>query len=393
MRKDRPRVLLATQAFPPLNTGGSAELLTRLLCHLPEDLLVVVHGVANPPWFLGGRLPFTRSLVLVANNLRWTLRCSRYFPHLYIALIRRRIEALARHYNVERIYAHFPNACFFIAAYQAAETLGLPLTVYFDILWEESNNVTRATLARKYERTIVRRADTRFAITEFAVDYLSQKHGVRFELLPHTTDTSNLPSGLVRAAVTPLPVIHFAGRIYPQMNQDAIVRLLSAVEVLRPQPVVDLCSPIEATQEQALGLPRDLVRTRFLSSAELRAAQQQSGLLYLPQAFESDVPTMIRHNLPTKTLEYLCTGKPILVHSPADSYLSMLAAREGFALVVDQPDPYALAAGIHSILKDSQLQAHLVTRALAFVKTRDSKVWAHRLQTALTQSLTAQCVA
>ena len=82
---------------------------------------------------------------------------------------------------------------------------------------------------------------------------------------------------------------------------------------------------------------------------------------------------MIRHNFPTKAMDYLRSGRRILVHAPADSYLTWLAKQEGFALVVDRPDIKELAAAIDRLAADCDLQEKLVSNALAFVRTRESR--------------------
>ena len=135
------------------------------------------------------------------------------------------------------------------------------------------------------------------------------------------------------------------------MNEDSVVRLAAAAKQAHARPALDLCTP---------GLPAELrdqgLTCRYLRRDELRATQRRSTILYLPQAFRSNQPLMIRHNFPTKAMEYLCSGRPILVHSPSDSYLAWLARREGFALVVDRPDVADLAEAIDRLVEDRNLQ-------------------------------------
>ena len=162
------------------------------------------------------------------------------------------------------------------------------------------------------------------------------------------------------------------------MNRDAVMRLADAAEVARSRPALDWCTQSLPPELQASGH-----QPRYLPRNELRAAQRLSTILYLPQAFNSDQPTMIHHNFPTKAMEYLSSGRPILVHAPADCYLSWLAKKEGFALVVDRPDAQELAAAIDRLVADRQLQEDLVAKALRFVSTRDSRPWANVLWKAL----------
>ena len=365
------RILISTQAFPPI-TSGSSIILYELLRHLPAEEMAAVCGTCYPPITQLPSLGIEQRMILFCGSHRWTLRLARRFPSWHLALVRPRVLAEARRHQVRRIYAHFPDSSFLIAGWRAAEKLDLPLTVYFDYLWKEANT-EGASQARNYEGAILHRADQRYAITEFAADYLQKKHGVQVDLLPHLIDASNLPGGLVPVADDGPPTIHFCGGIYPRMNQDSVLRLAAAAAAARVRPVLDLYAP-----ELPAELARRGLTCRYLGRDELRLAQRNSSILFLPQAFESDYPLMIRHNFPTKAMEYFCSGRPILVHSPPDSYLTWLARREGFALVVDRPDVDELAAAIDRLARDKDLQAELVSRALAFVRTRDSKAWAEK---------------
>ncbi|MGA2066643.1 MAG: glycosyltransferase [Thermoguttaceae bacterium] len=369
-------MLISTWGFPPVS-GGTSAILYELFRHFPREEIVAVHSIADPPTFNVPDLGVERSMVVLLGSYKWTLRCMRRLPQVIIPVIRRRIIQLARKFGVRRIYAHFPNDCFVIAAWQAAQTLGLPLTVYLDILWQESGAGNPA-MAAKYEHRVLQAADQRFAITEFAVDYLHQKHGLKFELIPHVIDAANLPAGLRPLPQDRPPVVHFSGGIYATMNLDSMVRLAEAASLAKLRPAIDLCTPDLPAPLAERGLT-----CRYLSRPEVMQAQSQSTLLYLPQAFHSGRPEMIRHNFPTKAMDYVCSGRPILVHSPPDSYLAFLARREGFGLVVDRPDAQELAAAIDRLAADSSLQQELVARALEFARKRDSKKWAERLWSAL----------
>ncbi len=225
------RVLISTQAFPPMTTGSSM-ILYELLKHLPQDELVAVHGIGDPPLLNGPSLGMERHRALVLGSYAWTVRFERRCPQYYVPLIRRCLKRWAKEHSVQRIYAHFPSSSFLVAACQVAEELDLPLTVYFDILWGELPEC-HMRMARKYERRVLERADSRFAITEFAADFLVKKHGLPVGFLPHTIDLANKADGFQAIPDDIRPTIHFCGGIYPVMNQDAIVRLVDAVQRAR----------------------------------------------------------------------------------------------------------------------------------------------------------------
>ncbi len=371
------KILIVTRSFPPMKSG-SAVLLHQLLSPLPPQRFVAVHGVSEQMRMDGDDLGVERHVVKMPGSPKWSTRFERRWPGPYLARVRRRVERVVREHDIRRIYAHYPSGTFVVAAWQVARKLSLPMTLYFDIVWEEHAPAAQARLAREHEHAIAEYADRRFAITESAAEYLSEKHGMEWELIPHTTDVKGLNETFRERDPGARPVVHFAGGIYPAMNQDAVVRLADAVQRCRTRPELDFCTGALPEVLQARG-----IATRYLSLDELLDAQRAASILYLPQAFESGHPMMIRHNFPTKAMEYFKAGRPILVHAPGDCYLSWLAEKEGFARVVSEPDVTALADAIDDLIEDRDAQESLVRKALAFVKTRDNRVWSQRLWSAL----------
>ncbi|MDQ4023896.1 MAG: hypothetical protein M3217_00170, partial [Actinomycetota bacterium] len=61
--------------------------------------------------------------------------------------------------------------------------------------------------------------------------------------------------------------------------------------------------------------------------------------------------------------EYLAARRPILVHAPADSFVSSYFRRHGCGVVVDRSDPAALAEALQWILGDAELRERLAAAA------------------------------
>jgi hypothetical protein len=106
----------------------------------------------------------------------------------------------------------------------------------------------------------------------------------------------------------------------------------------------------------------------------IRELQRTADILFLPLAFASPYPEIIRTSSPTKLGEYLCAGRPILVHAPSDSHLAQFARERGFGVVVDQPGPELLVDAILEIMRDLSLRsvtaAHARDTASLFDHTR-----------------------
>jgi hypothetical protein len=373
------KILLATKSYPPV-IGGSAFLLYELLRNFPKDSIEAVYGVNDPPNNSNLVLPFKSKQVLLLNNKMLTVRVNRYFPQLIIWLIKREIKRKVLKENISKIYIHYPNASFSIAAYLVSQELRVPYDIYFDILWEERPGKSEQRLARLYEKKIVESAGFVFAITEFGSDYLSKKHNREVLFVPHTLDYSNIADKPVIHEQGAQLKIHFAGGIYHDMNQDCIVRLLQAVKLTGLDIELEFCTP---------DIPKEIanenITKKYLSKDELLKAQKKATLLFLPQAFYSSTPDMITNNYPTKTMEYLCSGRPILVHSPSTSYLSYSARKDDYAYVVDEPSVELLAQAILEICINTDLQYSLALGALNFAHTRESRYWADFIYKKLNQ--------
>ena len=57
---------------------------------------------------------------------------------------------------------------------------------------------------------------------------------------------------------------------------------------------------------------------------------------------------MIRTATPARLVEYMASGRPLLVHAPRGSHVAEYARSEDFAEVVDAADDAALAAGLRA---------------------------------------------
>jgi glycosyltransferase involved in cell wall biosynthesis len=91
--------------------------------------------------------------------------------------------------------------------------------------------------------------------------------------------------------------------------------------------------------------------------------QRNAGFLFLPLAFDSPFPEIIKTSAPGKIGEYLASRRPILVHAPKNSFISWYFKKHQCGLVVDDNDPTKLAQGIEHLLADTKLQKKLADNA------------------------------
>jgi glycosyltransferase involved in cell wall biosynthesis len=365
--------------------GGSAILSRNLWGAWPaDDIVVLSEGGAGLPNDPSTALPGVR-VEYVTPWLESHPSLRAFCEPLRMFAVRRALVRLAREIRPRALWANWPSTGFLLGAWLAARELGLPLYVHMHDTWEESLTGLPLTLnrlaPRVFERRVLRYARRVFAITEDAAEHFRAKHGCSASVLKHCIPDAEIEAA-VRAGTGEIEkLIHFAGSIYPLMNQDAVVNLVKALELCTSGVTLDGYT-FQAAGLAEAGIGGSRVSLRFASKSEVMAAQRRAALLFLPLAFCSSNPTEIRTVFPTKLLEYFVSGRPVLVHAPADSWVSRAARKEGWGEVVDQPDPQKLARAIDSLLADQPRQQALVAAAF--------KAACDRRASAVAESLNAE---
>jgi glycosyltransferase involved in cell wall biosynthesis len=378
-------LLICARSFPP-RLGGSAILSRNLWGAWPaNDLVVLSEGGAGLPIDPNTALPGVR-VEYVTPWLESNPSLRAFCEPLRMFAVRRALVRLAREIRPRALWVNWPSTGFLLGAWLAAREVGLPLYVHMHDTWEESLTGLPVTLnrlaPRVFERRVLKSAANVFAITEEAAAHFRAKHGCSTSVLKHCIPDADIEAAVRVGASEIENRIHFAGGIYPLMNQDAVVNLVKALDHCTSGITLDGYT-FDVTGLAAAGIGGPRVSLRYAPKAEVMAAQRRSALLFLPLAFHSTNPTEIQTVFPTKLLEYLVSGRPILVHAPPDSWVSRAARTEGWGEVVDEPDSRQLAHRIDSLLADQPKQEALVTAAFKAACDRRASAVAHRLNAEL----------
>jgi glycosyltransferase involved in cell wall biosynthesis len=102
----------------------------------------------------------------------------------------------------------------------------------------------------------------------------------------------------------------------------------------------------------------------WVPQKELQCVLRSADILFLPFSFSERARYAVESAFPSKTADYLAAGQPILVFGPPYSSLVRYAAEQGFAEIVDEFSPDALARGIHNLVASPEHRDTLASRAL-----------------------------
>lgn len=257
------------------------------------------------------------------------------------------------------------------AGYLAARLARVPLYIYLfdDYLHQWFPYPLYRFVARLVEPTVLKGAAGVMVLNEFVQDEYRRRYpGVEPTVVRNAFEIPEVEEGEGPA----LPErggearILYTGSVY-HAHYDAFRNLLAALRRLG-WPGARLHLHTGQTREElegeGIGGP-DVVRHGHLESSEVFEAQRRADILFLPLAFDSPIPELIRTSCPMKTGEYLASGRPILVHAPAGSFLCWYFSRHECGVVVDQRDPEQLARAIRRIFEDSSLREKIGRNARA----------------------------
>jgi glycosyltransferase involved in cell wall biosynthesis len=379
MSNKKLKLLVVSQAFAPY-ASGSAILMANLLEEFPGDCMVIAgfsrYMVADkdfpapcPTVYLN---PLNNKLFKLAyarfmNSNRWYVR-SFFMKHV-------------KKYKPDVILGAFPHSTFFIAAYEVAKKCGIPFYAHMHDLWQENypEGYYAKKLADKYEATILKNAAKVFCMTQTQADHYTNKYGIKAFILPHTIQDKSLQHLEYKKASGQPPKVMFAGGLSSVMNADALSVFSQSKKFLQQQVNYNLFTNASTADLESAGIDVSTVNVKWVSRKEVMEEQRTSNILLAPLSHKNGSELEIKTVFSTKLLEYLVSGRPILVFAPGDSFHAISARRNNWALVVDKDDPKQLAANIDELIRNEELAKQLVEGAFREARERKASHFANEL--------------
>jgi glycosyltransferase involved in cell wall biosynthesis len=377
----RPRLMVVSQTFAPL-VAGSPILLANLLNSYPSDVLAVAghsHYLRREPTFA----PPCKTVYLRPPRIGLLERSyDRAIGHLS-GLVRAFIRHHVNRWQPDVIMGAFPVVDFFVPGFQVAQELGIPFYAHMHDLWRENNlpDSHRGVLADRWEEIILRQARRVLCMTESQQEHYRKRYAIPCDLLPHTVTPESLeaaPRGMAKPTL-PRRTVLFVGNFSRAMNADALAVLAMASERLARDVELVFCTGSSIGELADLGITSSRLRAMWVSQSEVRRLQSAAHVLVAPLSCKNGSADEVKTVFSTKILEYLVSGRPIVVFAPPDSFQARSAREGGWGLTVDKDSPEALADAVMRVMEDDDLATGLVAGALEEARRRDARFHAQRL--------------
>jgi glycosyltransferase involved in cell wall biosynthesis len=384
MSERKSRLLVVSHAFAPY-ASGSAVLLANLLQEYPGECMALagysryMKKDANfkspcPVVFLDplkGK-PFELAYAKFMNSNRWYVRS---FIMRYV-----------KKFKPDAILAAFPHSTFFIAAFEVARKMGIPFYAHMHDLWQENypDGYYAKKLANKYEATILKNAERVYCMTTTQADHYQKKYGITPQILPHTISEKDLKDLQYRPASEEKKVL-FAGALSDVMNADALSVFSRSIKELPEDVAINFFTSAGAEQLSQQNIDVSRINLKWVSRAELENELRTSSILFAPLSHKNCSELEVKTVFSTKLLEYLVSGRPILLFAPPDSFHAISARKNNWAYVVDEDSPSALAKGIMELLQNEELCKTVVQGAFKEARERNATIFANQLNSAVLQ--------
>jgi glycosyltransferase involved in cell wall biosynthesis len=379
-----PVLTVVSSSFPP-RASGSAILLANLLSNYTGKVSAIAgHNryVKPDPDFLPPcqtrYLGLPRRFPRLYDALNWRV------PFIVWRSLKIPIWKTLEQLRTDIVLAAYPRDDFLVAAFHATRRLNLPFYAHMHDLWMENMPPGSAAsrFAEKWEPVILKGSTRILCMTPSMQKHYERKYGIETDFLPHTIpeqDFLRAPTTM-RPPRLAKPTVLFVGAVTPSMNLDALKVLAFASELLPSEYQLIFCTSFNLPLLESLGVRSSRLQVQYVSRAEVQRLQSAAHVLVAPLSHKNCSLDEVRTVFSTKLLEYLLSGRPIVVFAPEGSHQAESAKKNNWGYVVTEDSPAALAAAIEKVVRDETLATRLVHGALEEARSRSATRHAGRLR-------------
>ncbi|MCR4261171.1 MAG: glycosyltransferase [Candidatus Colwellbacteria bacterium] len=223
-------------------------------------------------------------------------------------------------------------------------------------------------LAKMFEAKIFTGAENIIVTNNGALDYYKNKYEVditnKMTVIHNSVDRA--PYLKLHTPYNPKSPynIVFTGAIYWAQIRS-LKNLIKAIDQMNDLDVkLKIYCPNPHEYLRKVGIVESSrVSISAVAPRDIQQIQCAADILFLPLSWNTKGQAIIDTATPGKLADYLISGKPILIHAPASSYLVKYARDNHFASIVDEEDIKKLQDAIKKILTNREYSKGLIENA------------------------------
>ena len=252
------------------------------------------------------------------------------------------------------------------AAFLAGKELGIPFILYtFDFYSRQWTHPILREFSEEKEKELLYGARSIIVPNNCMKDEYMTRYGVQASVIHNPFDLAEYErnAGTDVKNLSPEPQIVYTGAIY-DANFTAFHNMITAMEKTKiPGLKLHVYTPQSENYLKKNAIEGPVVYHKHLPNNLIPAVQRAADILFLPLAFNSPYPEIIKTSAPGKIGEYLAAKKPVLVHAPQGSFVSWYFRHYRCGCVVDVDNTDKLAEAILRLINDIELRKKLTVNA------------------------------
>lgn len=367
---------LISHILPP-SPSGQAVMLYRILSYVSEKNYYLIHtrkrSTSTGKDMDDNRLPSTYYFLPAEPAFRteypfglsWILKVINVFFRFFVRM-RNLLRIVRGEPDTQAIVVCTGDIVDIPAGYVVSTICKLPFYAYMfdDYLYQFTGS--ERWLAKLVAPFVFKHSKGIIGPNEFVCQAYEERYGAHTRLVRNPCSRAELDQEPKRLSFEPRKRIRilYTGDVY-LAHYGCFRNLLQAIDLLSEYPIeLHIFTTRSPEQLRSEGIESDRTFIHpHLPYSEILEEQRASDILFLPLAFESPIPEIIRTSAPGKLGEYLASGRPVLAHVPADSFVAYYLEQHQCAMVANRNNPECLKDHILRLINDKDSCQDMVQRA------------------------------
>ena len=276
-----------------------------------------------------------------------------------------KIKSIIKNENIDHVIGVYPNASYCLAASIAADEMGVKFSSYFHNTYIENVEITDPK-AESIQSRIFDNSEHIFVMSKGMQRFYEEKYKLNNCIpLVHTYLENPDPNSLLGAPGVDKKVYRLVAiGNFNESNMDATLRLAMAVSN-HPKYTLSLFTHVPKILLKKRGLDtRSIEYEGFVDPDEVHNVLQHYDICILTHGFTGGYGEIEYKTIfPTRTIPLLLAGKPILAHSPENSFLNDFLIENKCAELIPDRSAEAIIAGLDKITNSQHYQDQLIDAA------------------------------
>ena len=361
MSTEKKNILFVTTFYPPNNTGASV-VMSNLIKELDQETVYGVVTCANS--YKDKDETINGKIVHKLFNFQYLFNPRIWFfvRRFTLNSEKKKVVKIIKKEKITHVIGVYPDLDFLEIARSASEVCGVKFYAYLhDTLVEGLSHKRYKNVAKVVQQKMFDTSHKIFVMSEGMKDLYKNKYNVETIPLLHSfseeVEEKKFNNNVEKS-------IFWGGNIY-SINKETVKRIHLACTDL--DYILTLSAANTYDKLNKLGFVNNNIKILpFLSREDYITIlkNQKALLLSIDWPNESAVhKDELGTIFPTKTIEYLISGRPIIVHCPEEYFLAKFFKKHKCGIVLTDRNPQLIKEQIKAVFSDEKKLQEMVKNA------------------------------